>query len=306
MNFNTLRYIVEIVETGSISKAANNLFISQPTLSTQISSFEKEIGKDIFIRSNRGIILTNYGVEVYKEAKSLIQHFEITKNKLTTKVNDNKLKVATFGSPIINEVFFDVISEFDSNNYEFMLSECGTEKSIELVSNKEVDMAIIIYSPSQLNKLSQCLYHQGLELRNIFNGWMKLHISENWNLSRKRNINKNDLKDLLYVKLSYMYDGIFSLDYDVNNLGIPEDNKVLITNSKLSYAEALHKFPSFSVVIDWNCQTAINSSLKRVPFEDKEVIVTCAVIKRKNEILKDELETFIDKLIKAYGKDSSN
>ena len=48
MDFNQLKYLIEIVETGSISKAANNLFISQPNLSQQMSNLEKEIGKSIF------------------------------------------------------------------------------------------------------------------------------------------------------------------------------------------------------------------------------------------------------------------
>lgn len=303
MNFNMLKYIVEVVETGSISRAANNLYISQPTLSTQISTFEKELGQDIFIRGNRGIILTNYGVEVYKEAKSLIEQFEITKKKLTAKVNDNKIKIAAFGSPVINQVFLEVIEEYDEDNYEFVLNECGIEKSIELVEGKESDIGIIFYSPYQLNKLSQNLQHRGLEMKNLFNGWLKLHISSNWNISRKSVINSEDLKNLLYVKLSYVFHGIFNFDYEVQKLGIPQDNKVLLTNSKLTYNEALDRFPSFSVVVDWNCKKQIDSSLKRIPFEDKELVVTCAVVKRKNEVLKDELNTFIDKLIQSYGKD---
>lgn len=302
MNFNTLMYIVEIVETGSISRAASNLFISQPTLSSHISSFEKEIGREIFIRGNRGIILTNYGAEVYKEAKALIEHFSLTKNKLTSKINENKIKIASFGSPVINEVFFDVINDSDSNNYEFMFNECGTDKAIECVSNKQADIGIIIYTPNQINRLTQYLDLNGLEMKNMFSGWMKLHISERWNLSRKQMITKNDIKDLLHVKLSYFSEGVFNLNYDINEFGIPEENKVLLTNSKLTYNDALNQFKSFSVVIDWNCKKKINSTLKRIPFENKEIIATCAVIKRKNEILKDELNSFIDKLIKAYAK----
>lgn len=305
MNFNMLKYIVEVVETGSISKAANNLYISQPTLSTQISNFEKELGQDIFIRGNRGINLTDYGAEVYKEAKALIEQFEITKNKLTARKNENKIKIASFGSPVINQVFLDVIEEYDKNNYEFVLNECGIDKAIELVESKESDIAIIFYSEYQLNKLSQCLRHKGLEMKNLFNGWVKLHVSSNWNLSRKSVIHRDDLKNLIYVKLSYIFDGIFNFDYEAKKLGIPEDNKVLYTNSKLTYNEALHRLPSFSVVVDWNCQKQINSSLKRINFEGKELVVTCAVIKRENEVLKDELNTFIEKLIRSYGKELS-
>lgn len=54
MDLNVLKYVVEVVETGSISKAAANLFMSQSTLSAQISAMEKELGRAVFQRTNRG------------------------------------------------------------------------------------------------------------------------------------------------------------------------------------------------------------------------------------------------------------
>ncbi|MFV0343749.1 MAG: LysR family transcriptional regulator, partial [Anaerocolumna sp.] len=130
MDFNQLKYIVEIVETGSISKAATNLFLSQPNLSNQITSLENEIGKNIFYRNNRGVTLTAYGVEVYHYAKSIIKQFEIMKDKLLTNTNDNKIKVASFGSEVINFKFYEVCQKYNEDNYEFELCEAGVEESI--------------------------------------------------------------------------------------------------------------------------------------------------------------------------------
>lgn len=61
MTLNQLKYVIEITKTGSINKAANNLFISQPVLSASIKSLEAELGKDIFSRSTRGIEVTPFG-----------------------------------------------------------------------------------------------------------------------------------------------------------------------------------------------------------------------------------------------------
>ena len=52
---------LKVVETGSISKAANELFISQPALSQQLKKLEKEFNAKLFTRSNKGIELTNEG-----------------------------------------------------------------------------------------------------------------------------------------------------------------------------------------------------------------------------------------------------
>ncbi len=58
MEYNYLRYITKIVEMGSMSKAANSLFMSQSTLSKSINLMEKQIGYKIFERNNRGVQLT--------------------------------------------------------------------------------------------------------------------------------------------------------------------------------------------------------------------------------------------------------
>lgn len=301
MDFNTLKYIVEIVETGSISKAANSLFISQPTLSNLVSSFEKEVGKEIFIRGNRGILLTCYGNEVYTYAKALINQYEIVERKLTNKVNENTVKISSFGSPVINEIFVQTVKEYNEENYEFDLYECGTEECISRVSNRESDIGIIIYSPNQLKKLAQHLHYKNLELRNLFNGWMKIHISKKWNLSRKDVIEKKDLEGLIHVKKSYLYQGLFNLEYEAKLLGIPDNTKNIITNGKNIYIDTLNNIPSFGVVVDWNCKKDINGDLKRIPFENKEMILNCGFIKRKDETLKEELNYFIQGLINAYG-----
>ena len=57
---------LKVVETGSISKAANELFISQPALSQQLKKLEKEFNAKLFTRSNKGIELTKEGKIVYK------------------------------------------------------------------------------------------------------------------------------------------------------------------------------------------------------------------------------------------------
>lgn len=301
MDFNQLKYIVEVVETGSISKAANNLFISQPNLSNQIISLENEIGKEIFYRNNRGVTLTSYGVEVYHYAKSLVKQFEIVENKLLTKSNHHKIKISSFGSEVINFQFFEVCKNYNSENYEFELTESGLENSIKKVMQRDSDIGIIVYSQFQKKKLLQYLVAEELEIENLFFGDMKIHISKNNILSKKKSISSIDLEGLFHIKKSYLYDGMFSFNQELEYLGIPDNNKSVFTNGNKTYNDALHNLPSFAVEIDWKCKKKIHSDLARIPFEDKRLDITCAVIKRKNEILKDELIFFIDKLIESYN-----
>ena len=71
MNLLHLKYAVEIEKTGSITKAANNLFMGQPNLSKAIKELENEIGITIFRRTTKGVAPTEKGGEFLGYAKAV-------------------------------------------------------------------------------------------------------------------------------------------------------------------------------------------------------------------------------------------
>ncbi|MGX8794731.1 LysR family transcriptional regulator [Fusibacter sp. JL298sf-3] len=300
MDFNQISYVVEIVEAGSISQASKNLFISQPNLSKQINKLEHELGKKIFERTNKGVKLTAFGRDIYHDAKALLEQFWVLEKKVSFKVNQNKIKVASFGSEIINYRFFEVCSKYDQSNYEFLLHECGTEEAIEKVVSKDCDIGIILFSDAQQNKLSQYVEAHGLEYRTLFTGTAKIHISCDNPLSRKKLLKKADLASLHLVKKSYLYRGMFSFDQEMHTLGIPEATKTIFANSNQIYNDALTHLSSYAVEIDWQCKYKIDSPFARVPFSGPPLAIHCAMVKRKNETLKEELDYFAQRLIDSY------
>lgn len=61
MQLQQLRYFIEVAQTGSISTAAKNLYLSQPSLSQQIINLEKELGISLLIRHSRSVSLSDAG-----------------------------------------------------------------------------------------------------------------------------------------------------------------------------------------------------------------------------------------------------
>jgi DNA-binding transcriptional LysR family regulator len=84
MNIRQMQYIIEIAKEGNITTAANNLFISQPSLSSLLANVEKELGAKLFDRSTAPIVLT-YAGEKYIEAATKILR---TINELQYMIND--------------------------------------------------------------------------------------------------------------------------------------------------------------------------------------------------------------------------
>lgn len=77
MRLEQFQYVVEIAKCCSMSKAAKQLFLSQPALSTAISNLESELGFQIFQRSFQGVALTEKGKKSLEVSKRVIEQLEV-------------------------------------------------------------------------------------------------------------------------------------------------------------------------------------------------------------------------------------
>ena len=82
MEFRVLQYFLAIAREGTISDAAESLHITQPTLSRQIKELEDELGKQLFIRSNKKITLTKEGMLLRQRAKEIVDLVDKTTTEI--------------------------------------------------------------------------------------------------------------------------------------------------------------------------------------------------------------------------------
>jgi LysR family nitrogen assimilation transcriptional regulator len=76
MDVRQLRYFVSIVDAGSLSKAAQKLFIAQPSLSQQIAGLEIELKTKLLLRSAQGVMPTTAGSVLYRHARLVLRQME--------------------------------------------------------------------------------------------------------------------------------------------------------------------------------------------------------------------------------------
>ncbi|MBR3164582.1 MAG: LysR family transcriptional regulator, partial [Lachnospiraceae bacterium] len=76
MTITQVRYVCEIAKSGSMTKAANRFFISQPALSEQMKALEAELGCTLFRRTARGTELTEAGERFCREAEPVVRIWE--------------------------------------------------------------------------------------------------------------------------------------------------------------------------------------------------------------------------------------
>lgn len=83
MEIRVLRYFLAVVREESITKAAELLHITQPTLSRQIAQMEEEMGVKLFDRSTRKIVLTNEGLLLRRRAEEILELVDKTERELS-------------------------------------------------------------------------------------------------------------------------------------------------------------------------------------------------------------------------------
>ena len=76
MTLQQIKYVIGIAETGSLNKAAEKLYVSQPSLTSTIHDLEDELGITIFNRTGRGVTLTNDGTEFLAQARQLYMNYQ--------------------------------------------------------------------------------------------------------------------------------------------------------------------------------------------------------------------------------------
>ena len=81
MTLQQLHYAITISETGSLNKAAEILYVAQPSLTGSMQELAKELGITIFHRSGRGVSLTNDGLEFITYARQVYHQYEILVDK---------------------------------------------------------------------------------------------------------------------------------------------------------------------------------------------------------------------------------
>ena len=79
MDFKQLKYFIQIVEAGSVSRAASQLNVAQPALSQQLRKLEEQLGVELVIRHSRGVMPNEVGRLLLEHARSLLRQLERTK-----------------------------------------------------------------------------------------------------------------------------------------------------------------------------------------------------------------------------------
>jgi DNA-binding transcriptional LysR family regulator len=142
MDITQLRYFLAISQSGSMSKAAEILHVSQPALSKVTRLLQEELGVQLIRHVGRQIILTEQGLKLCLKAEKLISQFDQIKNELEDNqlVQNNEIKIATF--EVFSTYALDFLNHIDWNENTLTMHEVLPGELEESVANCSVDFGL--------------------------------------------------------------------------------------------------------------------------------------------------------------------
>lgn len=163
MRTEQLYYFLEAASCGSFSKAAENLYIKQPSLREGINNLEKEVGAKLFSTTNKGVKLTQYGEICLPIFSRIIQLYESTKLQNQEDTNTSlKIGLDLFANSLLNKFSSMQNTPYDSHllipTLQYTIYQNPSESFSKLLS-QELDTVLLIM-PNNTNIFSTALKAQ--------------------------------------------------------------------------------------------------------------------------------------------------
>lgn len=200
MTLQQARYLMVIVQEGSIGRAAKKLYVAQSSLSTTIKEVEKEYGLTIFRRSSRGVELTHEGREFAVDLQQMLDCFEYVDAKYHNRVSDDRRFCVASQHHICGEgAFIRLLSSVSRDSFRFGWLECKTSEVMTNVEHGTSDVGFLFYDTNVKSVMIQELRRRELMFNHI--AWDRPHIyvSGHHPLAGKKEVAASEVRDLPFI-----------------------------------------------------------------------------------------------------------
>lgn len=170
INFELYKVFHEVATAKSISKAAENLLISQPAVTQSIKTLEDQLGGKLFIRTPKGVILTNEGEELYKYIKEGMSYFINGTNKFSSLKNLDSGVINIGATTVISEHYLmPYLDKFHTKypNVDINIHNDLTDNLIKELRNGNLDIIVINTPSTNIKDIDICIL---TSLEDIFVG----------------------------------------------------------------------------------------------------------------------------------------
>lgn len=208
MNTLYFTYALEVEKTASITKAADNLYMTQPTLSKAIKDLEKTLGFPVFHRTSKGVVPTRKGEEFLNHARKIAS--QLDKMELALSARDTDHQLFSLAIPRVSyaaKAAAKFICSFDnSRDMELDMLETSSLKVVDAVADGHFVLGIIRYHVEDEEYFLRNLAEKGLQYENLWQSHYVVMMPKANPLAQKSILTREDLDP--YIEIDFGDDDV--------------------------------------------------------------------------------------------------
>ncbi len=200
MNFLHLKYAIMVAETGSISKAAEKLYVAQPNVSRAVKELESDLNITIFERNSKGMIVTPEGEQLIHYAKRILRQIDDMEKIFKYQKKKNVFSISVPRASYISDAFVEFSKCLNNiDNAEVYYKETNAYRVINNVINEEYNLGILRYYINHDRYFKDIIEKKELKCELINQFKYVLIFNKNSALAENKEIHYSDLKDFIEI-----------------------------------------------------------------------------------------------------------
>lgn len=295
MTLQQLKQIITISGCNSMNEASKKLFISQPSLSIMVKELEKEIGIEIFVRSNKGIVITSKGKEFLGYAKQVTEQYKLLEDRYINKIEKQRFSVSLQHYSFGVEAFMEIINEFEMKDYEFSIHETKTYEVIEDVKEFRSEIGILYLSDFNCQIIQKILRENNLEFIELFECDVHAYLHDNHPLSIKKEVSLKELNEYPFIAFDQGKNNSFYFSEEMKSTY--EYKRIIKVEDRATMQNLIIGLNGYTLCSGITSKSMNEECYIRVPLKESEKI-KLGYIKKKGFKIGDICNEYIEKLKK--------
>jgi DNA-binding transcriptional LysR family regulator len=304
MTLQQMNYIITISEIGSINRAAEKLYVSQPSLTSAIKEMEKELGIVLFNRTARGVTLTAEGADFLPYARQVYgEYLNLLEKYGKAGERKQRFGVSCQHYSFAVKAFVEMVKGYDVAKYEFAIRETKTLAVIGDVASLRSELGILYLSDYNRKALLELFRNKGLVFHHLINCNAYVYLWKGHPLAGRESISFDDLAPYPCLSFEQGDESSFYFAEEILSTNeYPQSIKVTDRATNLNLMTGLNGYTLCSGII---CEELNGSDFIAVPYEadvnNPNSIMEVGYVVRANAVLSPLAERYIEEIRRYLG-----
>ena len=296
MTLQQLQYAVTVASAGTITEAAERLYITQPSLTTAIRELEKEMNLTIFIRSNRGVVVSKEGEVFLGYARQILEQTELLKEKYTNERQwGRNFCVSTQHYSFAVNAFVELIQKYAGEEYDFNLRETQTYEIIEDVALMKSELGILYMNDMNRKVLEKILRENQLKFTELFSCDTYVYLRSGHPLAGREILSMKDLEPYPCLAFDQGKNNSFYLAEEMKSTY--DYDRIIKANDRATMLNLMNGLDAYTLCSGIICEELNGDDSLAIPLKESEKM-QIGYIHRAGSVVSALGEIYIEELMK--------